>query len=481
MLIIPFDRRIDWKNPPLITLFLLAANILIFLLFQLNDSQEVIEAEVFYQSSGLQKIEKSHYKKHLLRQARMDQGLSETAFSEDDSDSDYSMWEIQTDLQFQQQLHAGRIITPKSEDYVKWQKKRQDFEEKFESITFVGYGLRTAKPSLVTLGSHMFLHGGFWHLLGNGIFLLAVGLLVESTLGRWTYLFCYLLTGFGSAAFDFIFNSGSLVPGIGASGAISGLMGMYAVLYGLRKIRFFYSIGIYFDYIRLPAIILLPMWIGNELVQIILYSDVSNINYLAHLGGLVTGAIIAFIAKHKAPSFNVDFLEQEERDDAFEQKLQQVRELCNTMDYRKALVQLRSLYRKNSEHREVLCRYYECSRVAPESDEYHKLSRSIFNLSETDRGTDSLVFETYAEYLKLARPTPRFNADTLCKLAERFIRQGMDKEADKLVRVIIKKSVSCGAGKELILSHADLLDQKGLSSDAARYRQLCNKTDVVTP
>ncbi|MCG8426453.1 MAG: rhomboid family intramembrane serine protease [Chromatiales bacterium] len=472
MLIIPFDRKLDWKNPPIITLLLLLANVLIFLFFQLDDDQQMAEAGELYKSSGLQEIELPHYKGHLQSLEEAGEFGVSKRLVDLELFPDSLMWMVQTDPEFLQGLQRGKFIKPSTEGYLDWYRNRQAFEEKYEAVTYIGHGLRTAKFSMETLISHMFLHGGVWHLVGNCIFLLAVGFLVELTLGRWVYLIGYLVAGFGSAAFDFLFNSGSLVPGIGASGAISGLMGMYAVLYGLRKVKFFYSIGIYFDYVSLPAIVLLPLWIGNEVVQILLYSDVSNINYLAHLGGLVTGAIVAFIVKQATPSFNVDFLDEEKEQKAFEEKLEEVRGYCDNMEYRKALSRLRGLYREDPKHREILCRYYECSRISPTSDEYHELARAIFKLTEVDSGTDALVLETYKEYLSLAKPGPRLNGEVVCRLAERLIRLREVKEADKLLRVIVKKRLACGVEQGLVFAYADLLEEQGQNGDAARYRQL---------
>lgn len=104
--------------------------------------------------------------------------------------------------------------------------------------------------------------------------------------------------GLASVGFYWLVATPSLVPGIGASGAIAGLMGMYTVLYWTRPMRFFYFILVYFDYVRLPAIVLLPLWIGSQLVQMALDGD-SQINYLAHLGGLLGGALIGWAS---APS-----------------------------------------------------------------------------------------------------------------------------------------------------------------------------------
>lgn len=85
-----------------------------------------------------------------------------------------------------------------------------------------------------------------------------------------------------------------MVPLVGASGAISGLMGLFTVMYGKERINVFYSLGFYFNTIRFPAILLLPFWLGNECYQM-LTNTASNVAYAAHLGGLLSGAGFGFI------------------------------------------------------------------------------------------------------------------------------------------------------------------------------------------
>jgi hypothetical protein len=302
----------------------------------------------------------------------------------------------------------------------------------------------------------MFLHAGFGHLIGNMLFLFALGVLIEDLMGRVVFLSLYLLGGLGSAGFDIFFSSGSLMPGIGASGAIAGLMGMYSAIYGFRRIRFFYSIGFYFDYVSLPAIVLLPLWIGNELFQLLYYTD-SNINYLAHLGGLVSGAALAGLIKYTSDSFDLSYLEMEEQKLQIEQHLSTARMLFQNMEYRKALPLLRRLYQEGRREREVLYLYYQCSRITPQSEDYHRAARALFSMPERDAASAELLREIYSEYIKLARPGPKFNADTLCRLADCFVAQKWRSEADKLMSIVRKKGVTCP-------------DQVGL---ARRYAELC--------
>src|SRR5207253_3231721 len=130
------------------------------------------------------------------------------------------------------------------------------------------------------------------HLLGNMLVLGVVGYIVEEVLGRRRYFAFYLLSGIASIALYWVCNRDSAVPALGASGAIAGVMGMYSVLFGLRRINFFYSLLVYFDIARAPAIVLLPVWLANEAYQLMVVGG--HVNYLAHIGGLLGGAALAW-------------------------------------------------------------------------------------------------------------------------------------------------------------------------------------------
>jgi len=464
MLILPLDRRLDWQHPPLATLVLLLANVLVFLFAQLDDGREVAEAGDYYSRSGLAALEVPEFR-HYLRTH------SSPRVDRDDLDQpdDWPgwMWAVQGNVGFQQRLGNGQVISPLSADYRTWQGKRRAFETRYEQITFVHYGLRTALPVDGTLFSHMFLHAGIWHLLGNMLFLLAVGLLVEATLSRGVFLAAYLVTGLGSAAFNFLFEQPSLVPGIGASGAISGLMGMCTVLYGLRRIRFFYFIGVYFDVARLPAILLLPAWVGNEVLQIWLYPD-SNINYLAHLGGLLCGAALAYGIRTLSSGYSMARIEQEDDTQRFEGELAAARRLCDQFEYQQALPLLRQLHRRRPDHPALLRLYYEACRIAPDGDEFHHLANRLLQAAPADNGTLAL----YREYRRLARPRPRLPADTLLTLLPLLLQHGDLQEAERIVARLARRPGRDARLAQAARQLAQALHAAGDGRKGEHYRRL---------
>jgi len=128
--------------------------------------------------------------------------------------------------------------------------------------------------------------------------------------GRIFYFLTYILTGLGAVGLFWVANMQSNVPLVGASGAIAGLMGAFTVLYGWKKIRIFFSVGFFFNYFRIRAFLLFPVWVGTEVYQLA-FSDVRYVAYLAHLGGLLSGALLGMINKRYLGFYDEDAVEPE--------------------------------------------------------------------------------------------------------------------------------------------------------------------------
>ncbi len=145
--------------------------------------------------------------------------------------------------------------------------------------------------------SSMFLHAGWLHLLGNMLFLWIFGDNVEDALGKVGYLGFYLLGGIAAGALQFVLGPNSTIPNVGASGAIAAVLGAYIVLYPRARILtvvFFFLITV----IELPAVLVLGLWFLLQVFQGVsgLGADVnSGVAFWAHVGGFVFGAVIAFV------------------------------------------------------------------------------------------------------------------------------------------------------------------------------------------
>ena len=151
----------------------------------------------------------------------------------------------------------------------------------------------TSFQQALALLSFMFLHGGFWHLLGNMWSLYIFGDNVEDRLGPFRYLLFYLLCGWASGLFHLFLNWQSPVPTIGASGAIAGVMGAYLLLYPRSKILTLIPIFFIPYFIEIPAFFFLGLWFLFQFIGAAGSSAQSGgIAWWAHVGGFVAGILL---------------------------------------------------------------------------------------------------------------------------------------------------------------------------------------------
>lgn len=155
------------------------------------------------------------------------------------------------------------------------------------------HGFRPAKPDGVDLITSIFLHGGFLHLFGNMLFLWIYGDNVEQRLGRWKYLLGYLLTGVAATLFYTLFARGSKLPLVGASGAISGVLGFYFLWFPRNTVRLFVFLFPFFmNVVEVPARLVLGIYLLlDNLLPFLLTTGTAGggVAHGAHLGGFIAG------------------------------------------------------------------------------------------------------------------------------------------------------------------------------------------------
>lgn len=150
-----------------------------------------------------------------------------------------------------------------------------------------------------TFISHMFTHGGWMHLIGNMLCLWVYGDNIEDSMGHTKFVLFYLICGLGSTVADFIVDPHSMIPTVGASGAISGVMGAYLMLHPRVKVLVLVFSRIP---VRLPAIIPLAIWFALQFLSL----DQPGVAWWAHIGGFITGALLIIVMKRpELPLFDM--------------------------------------------------------------------------------------------------------------------------------------------------------------------------------
>lgn len=192
----------------------------------------------------------------------------------------------------------------------------------------VTYGLVPARYSIPQLSEHfsfglqafsflsfMFLHGGFWHLLGNMWSLYIFGDNVEDRLGPFRYLIFYVLCGVASGLSHLFLNWDSSIPTIGASGAIAGVMGAYFILYPGAKILTIIPIFFFPYFIEIPAFVFLGIWFVFQFLSAAGTSaQTTGIAWWAHIGGFVFGMVsLTFFLRIPGSGFSEIFRSKTER------------------------------------------------------------------------------------------------------------------------------------------------------------------------
>ncbi len=382
---IPLEDRPRWSNPPWMTLLIILVNVLVFFGPQRSEERAQQAAAQFYAASALPGIELPRFVDWLQRtdspiakQAKVLQkkGLVEPLLQR-----------MEQEPAFLALLRSGQIVPESDPLHERWQTDRSRYEalqpEPFTTRWAKNYAL-DAPMRPVTWITAAFLHVDTSHLVGNMLFLFMFGFSVELMLGRGTYLLFYLLGAVGGSVLSGWAYAGTGSYGLGASGAVAALMGMYAVMYRLRRVRFFYQLFFYFNYVTAPALILLPAWIANEVLQH--FFSGQSAGYMAHLGGLLTGATLMALHLRRKPRAALAGCHSAP-DDGFDAHVANARRLGQALDMEGALRAWRAAAQLRPADTEVLRAWFAAARYAPASEDFHRAARRIFRLPARDAAT----------------------------------------------------------------------------------------------
>ena len=142
-----------------------------------------------------------------------------------------------------------------------------------------------------TIYSSMFLHSGIAHLMGNMLYLWIFGNNIEDVLGKFRFIIFYLVCGTLASMGHIVTDLQSDVPMVGASGAISGILGAYLVLFPFARVKTLIFLGFLITIVRVPAIILLVIWMLIQVFSGVVAGD-GGVAWFAHIGGFIAGMLL---------------------------------------------------------------------------------------------------------------------------------------------------------------------------------------------
>jgi len=478
LLIIPAERELNWKRPPWITLALIAVNLLVFLTYQADDRQKFARALSDYLHSDLPGLEVPIYPGYLQREINLhgERRSAELDRVRKAVAEHRRVWlaaHILQDRGFYHYLQSSGALYWSPEVLARWRKARGSIEQgDLDRISSRAAGLVPADIRLPSLITYQFLHGGWEHIIGNMIFLFLLGFALEAALGPLRYLAAYLLCGVISGLVFSVFEWGSTQPLIGASGAISGLMGMYVAIFRLQKIRFFYWIGFFFSYFRAPALVILPVWIAKEVLDYITGGAASHVAYMAHAGGLAAGAGLIYLFRGNWMSVKEEFFEPAEEDQEAEFRRAYALALADVgrLDFRQATHRFEALRRKYPRRLVLREHLYQLARLRPGKAAFREQARGLMNES-LKRGQVARALSVWQEFSREGGDHHPLEAADHARMLFACLRQGDLAQAEKVFQSL-RRSGDLLLTEEACRLMAQELEKRQMTAKAREYRHL---------
>lgn len=428
MLIVPIENRPDWKNPPVATLLIILINVLVFFLYQGKDPQRLTQSYQWYAESGLLAREHQPFLDYVRRASR---DVPDAYDEDEDDDEDNAtpadpaqQAAFERNTQFR---HAAfdpafaRDLHDKLDGDPQWHENRRHFEGLINAISSRAYAFNAAENRPITWFTSMFLHGDFMHLLGNMVFLFLFGFALEIAVGRAIFVLLYLCSGLGGTLLYWMSELGTHHSALGASGAISGLMGMYIALYGVKKIKFFYNVIFFTGQVRLPALIIFPVWVGYELVGARFAHD--RVGHWAHTGGLLFGFVLLALWMRFGLTINRNYVEKIDEDAPFRTAQARVQQLVVAMKLDAARQAGEALVKAYPADARAWRCWYGVVKIAPSSRAYHEVVHHLLRqtgAAARNPALQALIEEVAHDYARLGGAAPALTEAVALALAPRL-------------------------------------------------------------
>ena len=460
MFIVPVTGKINRRNLPVVTIGLILINCLVFFLFQSNQAEQYRKAEEYYFTSGLAEIELSRFIKY--RNPSADEQLAPKTLERMGEEQIIRHYQkMREDGTFIKKLRNKEIITPRDPDYAAWRHLRAEYEHLQSKIVSVKYGFIPAEAKPITFFTYMFLHGGFEHLLGNMVFLWLVACMIEMGSSRFFCAATYVLTGLGAAGLFWLLNPQSGIHLVGASGSIAGLMGAFCVLYGRKKVKFFYSLGVYFNYFKAPAIIILPIWIAKEIF--FLYADdMSNVAYEAHLGGLISGVPLGLIGLILFRNVENNLLVRDEAADEISPLIEKALEHIRRLDMEAAGRLLEQVLAKDPGHIAAMTHLFNICKNRPQDPRFHEIARQLLVRLSADSALQANAAKIFEEYTSLT-PRPCLSADLYLRMISVLSGLGHPEKAERIMAMLLRQKPDLPGIPAALLKLAEGFRRKGMA------------------
>jgi membrane associated rhomboid family serine protease len=472
MLIIPIENRPDWKNPPLATLLLILINVLVFFLYQGKDPQRLEQSYRWYTESGLLERERQPFVDYLRHtDPALQKALDETA---NNPAARAALSVSLLDAQAQHAVHDQaftRAMHAALDGDAHWRENREHFDRLAGSLSSRAFAFHAREARPVTWITSLFLHSDVMHLLGNMVFLFLFGFALEIAIGRATFLVLYLVSGLGGTLLYWASVMGTDHGLLGASGAVSGLMGMYIAVYGMRRIRFFYNVLFLTGHVRAPALIIFPLWVGYELIGAYYAND--RVAHWAHAGGLLFGFVLLAVWMRVGLAIDRDYVEKTDHDAPVKAALVRIQDLMVGMKLDAARQAAQALVQAHPRDARAWRSWIGVVKIAPSSRDYHHAVHSLFKQAgqaARDPALQALIEEVAHAYTRMGGDAPALTESVALGLAPRLGRV----EHIKPLAFVVQRLLDLGsrhAAMPGILQAAANLSARAALPAAQHYRE----------
>ncbi len=493
MLILPLHKPLSRQTMPWVTLALILINCWVYFALQVPAEGKAELAIEFYLSAKLGEHEIPAFIAQTEPSERRTQYESVNEM-EEPWRSTLLVRELQADANFLSRINSGQILPADEAHFSSYRQQRQQFDALWLRANFTErYAHRTGTFNALTMLTATFLHGDFEHLLGNLLMLIIVGLLVEGALARGWYLFLYLAAGMAASLASELWRYGTPITALGASGAIAGLMGALPVLWGMRRVRVFYWLGFYFNYLHVPALVLLPIWLGKEIYSLLTSHE--HIGFDAHAGGMIAGALACWglrtlgkvreeffeethaVASTTSPSGRAEnTLERAPGSNAENertaQKLRDGIKALGELDFSRAHSLLSSLAFYESQRLDILIPAYRAARFGPGGVAAASAARRVLLVNDASLGEIKTLHEIWLDLLQSGIAVQLSPAEQL-QVAARWLDGGFLHSAEPmllaLAKLVSEKRFDGALLKPALTQFAQALSARG-DSRAARIQ-----------
>lgn len=417
---------------------LVIIQILFFFTVQFDNYRYRQMAIDFYFDAGLSKTEFPLYTRYLQKYMANDIFYNRLEIISSGNMPNIELyWLIRYDPFFQHSLDTN-AMPENTLYYVNWQQKRSEYKRLLNKDIVQSFSFTSAKASVTGVLVSLFSTENTIQFIVNTMFLIIVGLLLETRIRMIWLLGSYMLGGILMISCYCLIAPISLVPVAATNGGIMGLLGLLTILYGLKKEKINYYNGKTMSSVYVATFIFLPFWL---VVQYALFylGMINSVNLVTQCFSLIGGGLIGlnlkkYLGKELSAEDHIPGT-----DDLKERFDQAAKEVTNG-NYDRAKTIYIELLAEYPANKDVHLALFNIVKLQPSSEEYHIVVRNIFLLHDMSNTTTAMINLVFNSYMKRAEPRVRFDNEMFLGLLQRFRKFGYLEDAATILKILSQKN-----------------------------------------